>query len=154
MTMTPKDAADHIRESFHLESMPAEARHHIEFVEAVADELGVEHTPFNLQQVAEALDKADIHPDSNEWPKMLYSRQHHTVPGIAASIYEPRWDMVHVHVDNEDQAKKLGSGWIENPAELPPRGDTPIHAPMPDRHTPAPSADPASRPNAQRANPT
>ena len=108
--------------------MPADQRHHVKFVEAVATELGVEHTHFNLAQVANALDHADIDPDSNEYPKMLFSRTHHAEEGIAASTYDERHDMVWVHVMNEDEAKKLGGGWVDNIGKLPARGDIPLHA--------------------------
>jgi hypothetical protein len=126
--MNVKEAADKIRPDFHLESMPPEDRHHVKFIEDVAAELGVEHTPFNLHQVGQALDRADIHPESNEYPKMLYSRSHHAEEGIGASVYEPRHDFVWAHVANEDEAKKLGSGWVEDISELPPRGEIPLHA--------------------------
>lgn len=128
--MTPKDAADKIRPDFHLEQMPAEDRHHVKFIEDVATELGVEHTPFNLHQVGEALDHAGIEPDSNEYPKMLYSRTHHSDIAIAPSYYDKRHDYVHCHVASAQEAAKLGSDWKENPADLPERGETPIHAPM------------------------
>ena len=83
--MNPKDAADKLRPDFHLAQMPPEDRHHVKFVEDVAGELGVEPTPFNLRQVAHALDAADIHGDDHHFPMMFYSRQHHAVEGIAAS---------------------------------------------------------------------
>lgn len=126
--MTPTEAADKIRPDFHLESMPPEDRHHVKFIEDVASELGVEPTPFNLHQVGQALYRADIHPESNEYPKMLYSRTHHAEDGVGASIYEPRHDFVWAHVANDDEAKKLGSGWVEDPSELPARGEIPLHA--------------------------
>lgn len=129
--MNAKEAADRLRPNFHLESMPPEDRHHVIFVEDVTAELGVEPTPFNLHQVAAALDAADIHPDDNEYPKMLYSRQHHAEDGCSASIYDPRHDWCWAHVENDEQAKALGSGWVESPADLPPRGETPIDAPEP-----------------------
>ena len=134
---TPKEAADKLRPDFHLAQMPPEDRHHVKFVEDVAGELGVEPTPFNLQQVAHALDAADIHGDDHHFPMMFYSRQHHAVEGIAASTYYPRHDMTGVIVENEDQFKALGDGWVENPADLPPRGEPgsdafiPIAAPPP-----------------------
>jgi hypothetical protein len=134
---TPKEAADKLRPDFHLAQMPPEDRHHVKFVEDVAGELGVEPTPFNLQQVAHALDAADIHGDDLHFPMMFYSRQHHAVEGIAASTYYPRHDMTGVIVENEDQFKALGDGWVENPADLPPRGEPgsdafiPIAAPPP-----------------------
>lgn len=125
--MTPKEAADKIRPDFHLEQMPVEDRHHIKFVEDVAEELGVEPTPFNLHQVGESLDRADIHPDDNTYPKMLFSRQHHTEKGIPASVYDARHDLTWVHVANEEEASKLGSGWVENVLDLPPREDILLH---------------------------
>jgi hypothetical protein len=128
--MTPKDAADKLRPTFVLTHMPPEDRHHIVFVEAVAAELGVEATAFNLQQVASALDEADIRGDDLHFPLMLYSRQHHAIDGVAASTYYPRHDFTFVVVDNEDQLKSLGSGWVENPNDLPPRGEIPITAPI------------------------
>lgn len=129
--MNAKDAAEKIRPTFHLHSMPPDARHHVKFIEDVATELGVEHTPFNLHQVAEAIDEAGIERDSLEYPKMLFSRRHHAVKDIEASVYLPRHDCVAVHVANEDQAKELGSGFVDDIAQLPPRGDTPITAEMP-----------------------
>lgn len=127
--MNAKEAADKLRPDFHLTQMPVEDRHHVKFVEDVATELGVEHTAFNLHQVADALDIANIHEDSNEYPKMLFSRQHHAAEGIASSVYDPRHDYVWVHVANEDEAKALGSGWVDSVAALPPRGDIPVDAP-------------------------
>jgi hypothetical protein len=127
--MTPKEAADKIRPNFHLVSMPPEDRHHVLFVESVAAELGVEPTPFNLHQVAGALDDADIHGDDLHFPLMLYSRQHHAVEGVAASTYYPRHDLTFVTVENKEQLDALGEGWVENIADLPPRGDIPIEAP-------------------------
>lgn len=134
--MNAKEAADKIRPTFHLESMPPEERHHVIFVEQVATELGVEHTAFNLHQVASALDDSNIHQDSNEYPKMLFSRQHHANEGVGASTYDPRHDYVWAHVENEEQASALGSGWVDDPAELPPRGDIPIDAPAEVTHGP------------------
>lgn len=127
--MNAKEAADRLRPHFHLETVPPEERHHIEFVERVADELGVEKTAFNLAQVAEALDAADIHGETQKFPMMLYSRTHHAVDGIAASVYMPRHDAVAVHVESDEQAKALGDGWHEHLDHLPPRGEIPLHAP-------------------------
>lgn len=118
--MTPKQAADKLRPDFHLELIPAEERHHVAFVEAVADELGIEKTHFNMAQVAAAIDHAGIEQDSNEYPKMLFSRDHHAAEGIAASIYDKRHDAMWVHVASEDEAKKLGSGWVDDLGKLPP----------------------------------
>lgn len=126
--MNAHDAAEKIRPTFHLESMPPEDRRRSLFVEQVAAELGVEASAFNLHQVSQALAKADLHPDDNEYPKMLFSRQHHAVEGIAASVYDPRHDHVYVNVNSEQQAAKLGNGWIEDHHALPPRGDTPVDA--------------------------
>lgn len=141
--MNAKEAADKLRPTFHLESMPTEDRHHVKFVEEVATELGVEHTAFNLHQVADALDTANIHQDSIEYPKMLFSRQHHAVKGIEPSVYDERHDYVWTHVANEDQVNELGSGWVDDPASLSPRGETPVDAPI------APKAKPeAAKPKA------
>lgn len=129
--MNAKEAADRLRPHFVLESMPAEDRHHVKFVEDVASELGVEPSAFNLHQVASALDEHDIRGDSLEYPKMLFSRSHHAVEGVSASIYDPRHDWVWAHVANADAAVKLGAGWFEDPAELPARGEIPLHAPEP-----------------------
>lgn len=129
--MTPTEAADKLRPTFSLEHMPPEDRHHVLFVEAVAAELGVEPTPFNLQQVATALDDADIRGDDLHFPLMLYSRQHHAVEGVPASTYYPRHDMVFVTVENEEQMQLLGKNWVENPADMPARGEIPIDAPAP-----------------------
>lgn len=127
--MTPKEAADKLRPDFKLELMPAEHRHHVKFVESVATELGVEHTHFNLAQVADALDKAEIEADSNEYPKMLFSRTHHAEDGVAASVYDKRHDLVWVHVANAEEAGKLGGEWVDDIGKLPPRGEIPLHAP-------------------------
>lgn len=130
--MNAKEAADHIRPGFHLEAMPAEARHHVKFVEEVATELGIEHSAFNLHQVADALDAADIKQDSNEFPKMLYAMRHHSIKGIEASVYDPRNDFVWAKVNSDAEAASLGDGWVDDPAKLSPRGDTPIDAPKPE----------------------
>jgi hypothetical protein len=128
--MTPKEAAEAIRPTFHLHAMPPEARHHVKFVEDVAAELGIEPTLYNVMHVANALDHAEIRGEPLHYPMMLYSRQHHAVEGVAASVYEQRHDFVWVQVENEDQAKALGDGWVESIAELPPRGEMSLHAPM------------------------
>jgi hypothetical protein len=62
---------------------------------------------------------------------MLYSRRHHAAEVCSASIYDPRHDWCWAHVENEEQARALGEGWVESPADLPPRGEMPIHAPEP-----------------------
>lgn len=142
--MNAHDAAEAIRPTFHLESMPPEDRHHVLFVEAVADELGIEKTAFNMHQVASALDAADIHQDSNEFPMMLYSRQHHADGDVAPSVYDQRGDYVWVHVANEDEAKSLGSGWVQSIDDLPPRGETPIDAPLPAAPVPVVQSEVAS----------
>lgn len=116
--MQAKEAADTLRPTFHLEQMPAEDRHHVKFIEDVAAELGVEPTPFNLHQVGQALDSADIHHDSNEFPKMLYSREAH---GELPSTYDKRNDFHWIHVNNEEEAKGAGEGWVENLSDLPER---------------------------------
>lgn len=126
--MTPKEAADVLRPNFHLASMPPDARHHMLFVEQVTAELGIDASGFNLAQVASALDEAHIEGEPLEYPKMLYSRRHHAIKDIEASIYLPRHDCVSVHVANADEAGKLGSGFVEDMAQLPPRGDMPIAA--------------------------
>lgn len=126
--MNAKEAADKLRPDFNLQQMPPEHRHHVKFVEDVATELGIEHTAFNLHQVADALDEAGIHETGDEYPKMLFSRQHHVEKDIPASIYDPRHDYTWVHVANEDEASKLGSGWVENSSDLPERGDIPVHS--------------------------
>jgi hypothetical protein len=119
--MTPKEAADKLRPDFKLELMPAEHRHHIKFVEHVATELGVEHTHFNLAQVADALDKAGLEADSTEYPKMLFSREHHKAEGVAASVYDKRHDAMWVHVASAEEAEKLGDGWVDDLGKLPAR---------------------------------
>lgn len=128
--MTPTEAAGRLRPTFILESMPPEDRHHVKFVEDAATELGIEHTAFNLHQVASALDEANIHQDANDYPKMLFSRQHHAVEGVPASVYDRRHDYVFVLVGDEEQEHALGSGWVHDAADLSPRGDTPIDAPV------------------------
>lgn len=128
--MNAKEAADKIRPTFHLVSMPPEDRHHVRFIQDVAAELGVEATPFNLHQVAGALHDANIHADDLHFPLMLYSRQHHAVEGVVASTYYPRHDFTFVIVENEQQMDALGSGWVQSIDDLPPRGDTPLNAPI------------------------
>lgn len=147
--MNAKEAAARLRPTFHLESMPAEARHHVQFVEDVADWLGIEHSAFNLHQVADALDVAGIEQDSNEYPKMLFSRQHHAVESVPASVYDARHDYVWVHVNSDDEAKALGDGWVDDPAKLSERGEIPIAVPVPEPVQPA--ADPL--PDAAAAQP-
>ena len=124
--MNAKDAADKLRPTFHLESMPTEDRHEVKFVEDVATELGIAHTAFNLHQVAQALDTANIHQDSNEYPKMLYSRQHHMVKGVEPSVYDRRLDHVSVAVKSDEEVAALGKSFVDSPDKLPPRGNTPI----------------------------
>lgn len=124
--MTPKDAADALRPSFHLLQMPADDRHHVKFVEAVAAELGVESTPFNLYQVGAALAGAKIEHDPIEYPKMLYSRQF-PKDSIAAT-YHIRRDHVSTIVNNDEELDALGDGWVTDPTDLPARGDLPIYS--------------------------
>jgi hypothetical protein len=119
--MNAKEAAEKLRPSFHLDASPPEDRRRSLFVEQVATELGVEHTPFNLHQVSAALEAADVHEDAGDYPKMLYSREHHAVEGVAASVFDPRHDHMWVHVENEDQEHALGAGWIADHTQLPPR---------------------------------
>jgi len=126
--MTPKDAADKLRPIFKLEDMPADDRHHVKFIEQVATELGIEHTPFNLHQVAGALEQHKIKPDSNEYPKMLFSRTHHAEAIATPSIYHDRHDCVWCNVMNADEEAKLGKDWVDSIDKLPPRGDIPLHA--------------------------
>jgi len=126
--MTPKEAADKLRPDFHLALMPAEERHHVKFVEAVAAELGVEPTHFNLAQVANAIDHHGIEADSFEYPKMMFSRTHHSDPSIPPSFYDKRHDHVWVHVASAEEAEKLGAGWVEDHMRLPPRGEIPLYA--------------------------
>lgn len=125
--MNAKEAADQIRAAFHLEveKIPPETQHHINFLKAVATELGVDHTPFNLHQVETALADANIHRDSNEYPKMLFSRQH-PANGIAGT-YDARHDRVWTVVADEDQEDAIGDGWVTDPAKLPARGDIPLY---------------------------
>lgn len=68
-----KSAADRIRmEVLGRPDISAEARHTLAFVSAVCEELGLESDPPNMQAVAAALQKADIHPHFvEEYPKML-----------------------------------------------------------------------------------
>lgn len=138
--MNAKEAADQIRAAFHLEveKIPPETQHHINFLKAVATELGVDHTPFNLHQVETALADANIHRDSNEYPKMLFSRQH-PANGIAGT-YDARHDHVWTVVADEDQEDAIGDGWVPDPSKLPPRGDIPLY---PAKAVDAPAADSA-----------
>ncbi len=126
--MTPKEAADKLRPIFKLEQMPAEDRHAVKFVEAVATELGVERTPFNLHQVAGALEQHEISHDPHEYPKMLFSRTHHQEAISTPSIYDKRHDHCWVNVMNAEEEAKLGSDWVDHIGKLPARGDLPVHA--------------------------
>ena len=129
--MTPKEAADKLRPNFTPDltphDTPPEDRHHVKFLEDVAIELGVEPTPFVLHQLREAMEEGDIRPDSNEYPKMMFSRSHpeNGHPGT----YDARHDHVHAIVANEEEAAALGSGWVDSIHDLPPRGDIPVHLP-------------------------
>ena len=134
--MNAQEAAERLRPSFKLEAMPAEDRHHVKFVEDVATALGIEHSHFNLHQVADAVDRAGIEQDSNEYPKMLYSRQHHAVKAVGASMYDPRHDHVWTVVADEEQAAALPEGWVDDIAKLPPRGEIPLHAVAPIENAP------------------
>jgi hypothetical protein len=133
--MTPHEAAEKIRPSFRLYDMPPEDRHHVKFVEAVADELGIEHTAFNLHQVDEALDAAGIHEDIHDYPKWVEpnpSRVEH----IDDQVFVKGFDDIHVErltkkvtvlVDNEDE-EKLATSAHSEPAPLPD------HDPPPSDH--------------------
>lgn len=145
--MNAKDAADRLRPSFHLEieQLAPEVQHDIKFYTDVAAELGVEPTPFNLHQIKEALEAANIHRDSNEYPKMLFSRSF-PESGAVGAYYAARHDHVWVHVENDEQASALGSGWVEDAVKLPPRGDIPLYPaakePVAEAKPAAPEASP------------
>ena len=126
--MTPKEAAEKLRPFFKLDQMPSDDRHTVKFVEAVATELGIEHTPFNLHQVAGALHEHDLKQDSNEYPKMLYSRTHHAEAITTPSIYHDRHDCVWCNVKDVEEEAKLGAGWVDSVEKLPARGALPLHA--------------------------
>lgn len=92
-----------------------------------------EHTVEELERM---LAEAKAKVSHVEYPKMLYSRTHHADRTVAPSYYDPRHDWAWVHVADEDQAKQLGEGWVENPVDLPLRGDIPLYPPV--------KADPAA----------
>ncbi len=127
--MNPKEAADKLRPTFSPKAMPhdtpAAERHYVQFLQDVATELGIEHTPFHLHQLGVALKEANISPDSNEYPKMLFSRTHPAGP--IPATYDIRHDHVWAHVENEDQEAALGSGWVTDHTKLPPRGNIPLY---------------------------
>lgn len=126
--MNAKEAAEHLRPTFRLESevLSPEVQHDISFHKEVATELGVEHTPFNLHQVAESLAAAGIERPSNEFPKMLYSRTHPDKFGHQGT-YDQRHDHVWVKVHDADQEDALGESWVDHPDKLPPRGNLPLY---------------------------
>lgn len=121
--MKATEAADKIRDTFHLEAIPPEDHRFAKFVVQVADELGVDHTPFNLQQVAAALHAQSIKPDAADYPKMLYCKTRpagqfdgqSAIHGHVPITYDIRHGHWFAHVESEDQAKRLGKGWVDTP---------------------------------------
>lgn len=119
--ITAEEAANRIRGDFEPVALDPEKAHHGRFLAAVAGYLGAEPNPVNLDQIAELLGKIEVQLPDHEYPKMLYSR---TLPAPELgykSYLSLRHDHVGVIVNNEEDAKKLGPGWIENPADLPKR---------------------------------
>jgi len=135
--MTPKEAAEKLRENFVLASMPPEARHHVKFVEDVAAELGIEPTAFNLYQVAEALDRENLHEDDNAYPKILYSLN--PAEGVAATR-DDRNKWYWIQVADDDEAEKLGPSWVSDPALL----SGPVERPALPTQPPAPTSEPSA----------
>jgi hypothetical protein len=119
--ISTEEAAARIRDDFVPAVVdPKYARHHV-FLASVAGHLGADPNPPNLQQIADLLGKAEVALPNHDYPKMLYGR---TLPdaehGFESHI-NLRHDHVGVVVRNEEDAKKLGGGWVENPADLPKR---------------------------------
>ena len=113
--MKPAEAAAKLREAeFKCEPLPPHEQRIAQFVADVASELGVEHTPHNLDQVAAALHAAGCEPDPNEWPKMLFGK---APSDDFESVYDPRRRLFHVVVHNDKELAKLGEGWHENPKD-------------------------------------
>lgn len=149
--MTPKEAAGVLRPTFHLYALPVGDRHYVKFVEAVAAELGIEHTVFNLYQVAAALTVANIKRDGDEYPKMLYSRQ---FPKGHAAVYDPRHDHVSAIVRNDEELDALGAGWVTDFSTLPLRDGIPLYAPPQEKPTePTAPAEPQPEATAEEAKP-
>lgn len=119
--ITAEEAARRISGEFEPVALDPEKAHHGRFLSAVAGYLGAEPNPANLDQIAELLGKVEVQLPDHEYPKMMYSR---TLPAPELG-YESHLSLRHDHVgvivNSEEDAKKLGSGWIENPADLPKR---------------------------------
>lgn len=118
-----QEAANRIRDTFVPRAMPPEYHHQLPFLVAVAGHLGADPNPRNLAAIAEALDEADIRFKEHEFPKMLYGR---TLPDPARGLethIDLRNDHVGTVVRSAEEAEALGSSWVENPADLPPRKD-------------------------------
>lgn len=116
-----EEAAIIIRADFVPVSVDPEIVRQEEFLTSVAGYLNADPNPDNLKQISDLLGKADVELPDHEYPKMLYSR---TIPDEEYGFEthtSVRHDHVGVIIHNEDDAKKLGSGWVENPAELPAR---------------------------------
>jgi hypothetical protein len=124
--LSAEEAANAIRGEFVAESMPPEYHHQAKFLTAVARHLGVEESPANLTGIAKALEAKGIAFPDLEYPKMLYGRTGPDPMLGFESHYDPRHDHIGVVVNNEDDAKKLGSGWVEDPSELPAREEKPV----------------------------
>jgi hypothetical protein len=142
--ITAEEAANRIRGDFEPVALDPEKAHHGRFLSAVAGYLGAEPNPANLDQIAELLGKVEVQLPDHEYPKMLYSR---TLPAAELG-YESHVNLRHDHVgvivNSEDDAKKLGSGWIENPADLPKRDKGEVGQFEPAKSEKAPAAAPKS----------
>lgn len=119
--ITAEEAARRISGEFEPVAMDPEKAHHGRFLSAVAGYLGAEPNPANLDQIADLLGKIEVQLPDHEYPKMLYSRTLPPAEHGFESHLSLRHDHVGVIVNNDEDAQKLGSGWIENPADLPKR---------------------------------
>lgn len=117
----PAEAANRIRDEFVPEVVdPVNVRHE-KFLKAVARNLGADPSPNNLKQIVDLLGKSEVELPNHDYPKMVYGR---TIPdaeyGLETHV-NLRQDYVGVVVKNEDDVKKLGSGWVEKPEDLEKR---------------------------------
>jgi hypothetical protein len=119
--ITAEEAANRIRDEFKPVEVEADQVRYTKFLTKVAHHLNADPNPANLKQIQDLLGKAEVELPDYDYPKMLYSR---TLPdaghGFETHI-DNRLDHVGVIVNNKEDAGKLGSGWIEKPAELPAR---------------------------------
>lgn len=116
-----QEAANRIRDEFKPVVVEPKYLRHEKFLTAVAGHLGADPNPANLEQIAELLGKSEVTLPDHEYPKMLYGRMLPDAEHGFETHVNLRHDHVGVIARNEEDAKKLGGGWVENPADLPKR---------------------------------